>query len=209
MPDPTKVWTLFMSDPVTFIVTFFGVAVLAGGFVLWLLKERVENNKQQVDSLRQQLDTRDERLRLASEKERALTEAIQTAKTTTQQLQSDIQSAGEGVVATQSLLSSASATTAAFDNLLRLNKGLHDALSSADHSFMRAALEDLTLRFEKLASAILENKYKGAVGEANFMGYAIQALAEHRGQDDSVNRVSKARKQLLTIRDPLPFSERN
>ena len=70
MPDPNKAWTLFMSDPVTFILIFAAVVVVAGGFAWWL---RGYIGKERIDAL-------NERLTLAREGQATVTHEVETLR---------------------------------------------------------------------------------------------------------------------------------
>jgi hypothetical protein len=53
--DPNKLWALFVSDPITFLLCFGGVALASGAFVWWITRQRIA--------------TLEERLRLAADKQ--------------------------------------------------------------------------------------------------------------------------------------------
>jgi hypothetical protein len=60
LPDPNKVWALFMSDPLDFILMFAAVIVVVAGFSWWLrghiIKERLAAKDEQINLAKAQRD---------------------------------------------------------------------------------------------------------------------------------------------------------
>jgi hypothetical protein len=68
LPTPQTAWTLFMSDPVDFVLMFAAVIVVVAVFIWWL---RGFIGKERIAAL-------EERLRLAADEQKPLTRQIET-----------------------------------------------------------------------------------------------------------------------------------
>jgi hypothetical protein len=123
MRDLSKVWTLFISDPVTFISLFGGLAVVVAAFIWWfrgyLDKERLE-----IANLR---------LELARDQEKLSTTQLETARKENQELRDRLDSIPIDVAPGISEL--AGGTASALDQALVANSALRSTLSGAPDYF--------------------------------------------------------------------------